>query len=189
MFGRGIARRFSSSSFPHLPGEPDMVTPSRVALAFAGALTLGTAPCAAAQTAERTANNVIYAEVLGNAITLSVNYERFMTHNLAVRVGVNPFGAIGVEGESPILIVPVMFTIVSGRSSSHAELGLGARFANRDLGTGSRRMGLEGVYPTGTLGYRFQRAEGGWVARAGFTPILMADAVFPWIGFSIGYAF
>lgn len=166
-----------------------MFTPLRVAMAFAGALTLGMAPCTAAQHVERTAKNVIYAEAGGNAILLSVNYERFLTHNVAVRVGVNTFGALGGEGESPILIVPVMFTIVSGRSSSHAELGLGARFASRDLGTSSRRMGLEGVYATGTLGYRFQRPEGGFVARAGFTPIIMADAVFPFIGLSIGYAF
>jgi hypothetical protein len=162
-----------------------MFTPLRVALAFAGAFTLGMAPCAAAQNVERTAKNVIYAEVGGNAITLSVNYERFMTHNLAVRVGVNAFGAIVVEDEPSVFIVPVMLTLVSGRSSSHAEIGLGARFSSGDI----LDMGLDGVYPTGTLGYRYQRPEGGFVARAGFTPILMADAVWPWIGLSIGYAF
>jgi hypothetical protein len=166
-----------------------MFTPSRVALAFAVALTFGMAPCTGAQRVERTARNVVYAEAGGNAILLSVNYERFLTHNLAVRVGVNTYGLAGQEDESPLFIAPVMLTIVSGRSSSHAELGLGARFANRDLGTSSHRMGLEGVYATGTLGYRFQRPEGGLVARVGFTPIIMADAVFPFIGLSFGYAF
>jgi hypothetical protein len=162
-----------------------MFTPLRVALAFAGALTLGMAPCAAAQKVERTAKNVVYAEVAGNAVTHSVNYERFITHNLAVRVGVNALEAVIPEDEP--FIAAVMLTLVSGRSSSHAELGLGARYASGDRHLVDMRV--KGVYATGTLGYRFQRPEGGWVARAGVTPVLMDGSVFPWIGLSFGYAF
>jgi hypothetical protein len=165
-----------------------MFAPLRAALALAGAFTLGMAPCAAAQKVERTAKNVIYAEALGNAVLLSVNYERMMRNYLAVRVGVNAWGVVVEEDEAPPLIVPVMLTYLSGLGSSRAEFSLGAGFSSGDFG-GWIDMDLDGVYPTATLGYRFQPPGGGFVARAGVTPILFGDGVLPWIGLSAGYAF
>jgi hypothetical protein len=166
-----------------------MFTPLRVALAVAVTLIFGMAPGAAAQKVERAAKNVVYVETLGNAVVLSVNYERMMRNYLAVRVGVNALGVVIHEDGASTLIVPVMLTYLSGLGSSRAEFSLGARFAAGDLDVGRADMDLDGVYPTATLGYRFQPREGGFVARAGFTPVLSGDGVWPWIGFSFGYAF
>lgn len=45
-----------------------------------------------------------------------------------------------------------------------------------------------GVIGTATAGYRFQRPQGGFVFRAGFTPFFDQNEFLPFAGISFGYA-
>jgi hypothetical protein len=115
------------------------------------------------------AQNVVYAELLGNALFGgSVNYERMLTPQFSARVGASPFGAF-----------PVMLNYLPGRGPHLAEAGIGV------LANGSN----ENFLGTATLGYRHQPRNGGLVLRAGWTPLIGAEGVATWVGASVGFAF
>jgi hypothetical protein len=118
---------------------------------------------------EGLARNVVYLELLGNALHGgSVNYERMLTARLSARVGASPFGG-----------VPVMVSYMPGRGHHTPELGAGLLLGASDTA----------LLGTATLGYRYQRRSGGGVYRAGLTPLIGEQGVAPWFGVSIGIAF
>ncbi|HET7229834.1 MAG TPA: hypothetical protein VFJ16_07525 [Longimicrobium sp.] len=167
------------------------------ALAAVAALTAGTA---AAQTATPTpepvagpvAKNTFYVELLGNAAVYSLNYERFFTPQLGIRVGGMFLRGEDDSGdEATIGIFPVMATYLLGEGNSHFETGLGVGIltASANIDEIDEDFSGSDLYATATLGYRYQKPTGGVIFRAGFTPAYASGTFIPWVGASVGYAF
>jgi hypothetical protein len=160
------------------------------------ALWLATARPAAAQVRARTsARNSIYAEVLGNGGLYSINYDRRLGGGGAsIRVGAASFEADGgflvsvPDERHRFLLAPVLLNLLTGAGTHHLELGggvlVGSETVTRGIGGQSERFSL--LSATGTLGYRRQPADGGFVFRIGLTPIYgfgTEEAAYPEKGF------
>jgi hypothetical protein len=165
----------------------------RTALALA--LGLAAAGSAAAQdtaAGPRVASNTFFVELGGNAAVYSLNYERFFTPKIGIRIGGMYLRADDdIGGEVGVGLIPVMATYLLGQGNSHFETGAGIGFAtagvsDTDLG---EDWGDSAVYGTATFGYRYQKPEGGVIFRAGFTPLFADGTLVPWAGISVGYAF
>ena len=152
----------------------------------------------------RTAFNAVYLELLGNGGPFSINYDRRVGEDVAVRIGFASWTAddlfLGDEAETEIITVPVTVSWLPGTPSRGVELGGGVLLGNRkqdvpfeDGSTSSTFVSL-----TGIAGYRWQPADGGWTFRVGFTPFFGlgdSDVAYPERGFfpsggvSVGYSF
>jgi hypothetical protein len=168
----------------------------RSSAALALVLALSAAGSAAAQDAAagpRVASNTFFVELGGNALAYSLNYERFFTPKIAIRIGGMYLQADSdVGGQVGVGLFPVMGTYLLGAGNSHFEIGGGiglatAGVSETDFGTDDWDDST--VYGTATFGYRYQKPEGGVMFRAGFTPLYAAGTLLPWVGVSVGYAF
>ena len=165
----------------------------RPAAALALALALTAAGSAAAQdtAAPHVASNTFFVELGGNALAYSLNYERFFTPKLGVRVGGMYLQADDDAGDQVnVGLFPLMATYLLGPGNGHFEIGGGVGLATagvEDIDIGDDRAST--VYGTATFGYRYQKPEGGVMFRAGFTPIVASGNIIPWVGVSVGYAF
>jgi hypothetical protein len=165
---------------------------SSAVLALALALSAGSAAAQDAAAGPRRAENTFFVELGGNAAIYSLNYERFFTPKLGVRVGGMYLRADDDEGaDIGVGLFPVMATYLLGEGNGHFEVGAGigiatAGVSDADLGDD---WGGSDVYGTATFGYRYQKPEGGVMFRAGFTPAIASGTVIPWAGVSVGYAF
>lgn len=175
-----------------------MVNLRRTALALAAlaTLTAGTASAQdtapAAPPAGPVAQNTFFVELLGNGLVYSLNYERFFTPQLGIRIG-GMFlrGEDDAGDEATVGIFPVMATYLLGDGNSHFETGLGVGIftASANIDEIDEDFGASDLYATATLGYRYQKPEGGVIFRAGFTPAYASGNFIPWVGVSVGYAF
>ena len=155
-------------------------------------LLLAVAGAARAQGAPApTARNAYYLEVGGNALVYSINYDRVFTDRMSGRVGVMFFGAADEEGSAGVLAAPVMANYLFGEGSGRFEAGAGILLVSGGIENveGYEDEDFSGTVGTATLGYRFQRPGGGFVFRAGLTPVFNLNGVGPWFGLSFGYAF
>ena len=120
------------------------------------------------------AKNVLYIEFLGNGGFISANYERFLTQNLSLRIGMGSlFGLVTVT-------FPVMVNYCFGKEYRF-EIGGGLLHVPEGK--------WDGTVPTATLGYRYQDITGGTVFRISFTPLINESGeIFFWGGLSFGYA-
>lgn len=144
-------------------------------------------PAARAQQEPLTALNAVYAEALGNGVYYSVNYDRMLNDRLSVRVGVMAAGSVGA---------PIMMNYLLGFGSHHLEVGLGVVFlTSADVASSGLHLhqdDLSTTMATCTFGYRYQSPGGGYVFRAGFTPLFSFSFDrngLPWAGASFGYSF
>lgn len=155
------------------------------------------------------APNTVYLEGAGNGLIYSANYDRLLTGSFGGRVG---FSYISPEQVS-VVTFPLMAYYLIGSGSNKLELDLGACvILQPDNQSFSFMSSLDdefkgnGVLGTATVGYRYQRAEGGFVFRAGLTPFFgnfvretlntadeyVTEDVFKFKlsgGISVGYAF
>lgn len=146
----------------------------------------------------RTAKNTLYLELLGNGIFYSVNYEHFLSDQLAARAGIS-YSTLTSETsgqtqkEGNFFTFPLMLNYLVGKGSSHLELGGGLSIITfSETNPESNLLDfISGttVLVTGTVGYRYQQPDGGFVFRIGFTPLTNFNVVAPWGGLSLGYAF
>src|SRR5687768_9919148 len=145
----------------------------RLSAALAAATLALSAGSAAAQDLPVTASNTFFVELGGNAAVYSLNYERFFTPQIGLRVGGMYLQADDDFGdEVAVGLFPVMATYLLGQGNGHFEVGGGlgfatAGFSSTDL---SDDFSDSAVYGTATFGYRYQKPEGGVIFRAGFTP-------------------
>jgi hypothetical protein len=167
----------------------------RSSAALALVLALSAAGSATAQdtaAGPRVANNTFFVELGGNAVAYSLNYERFFTPKIGIRIGGMYLQADDDAGtQVGVGLFPVMATYLLGAGNSHFETGAGIGFAtagvsDSDIGGD---WGDSAVYGTATFGYRYQKPEGGVMFRAGFTPVFADGTLLPWVGVSVGYAF
>jgi hypothetical protein len=152
------------------------------------------------------AQNAIYAEIGGNSGWYSLNYERFIMPDAAIRVGVSYMSVSATAGSGQNMgsanatwaTLPLMFNYLGLHAGSHAlELGGGVNmmYFSGSAATFDATAMSSGVIPVGalTVGYRFSNPEGGFVFRAGYTPLIFVTTeqkeIFHWGGMSFGYRF
>jgi hypothetical protein len=166
-------------------------------------------PPAPAESDERTANNAIYLEGLGPGLVYSINYDRSFG-DFAGRVG---FGylSLSVSGSSSdgqtqetssasFIAVPITVSYLGiGSKRNMLELGLGATIWHVGAGastidaksTSSANESATLVLPVGIVGYRYQPPGGGFLFRAGLSPLFAGSSipVLPWPYLALGGAF
>lgn len=153
-------------------------------------------------TAQPHAQNALYVELGGNGAWYTVNYERFIRSDASIRVGAMYMSITASAGDASAnatwAALPVMFQYLGVASGSHAlELAGGVSF-NYLSGTASTTEATamsSGFIPAGTatIGYRYSNPDGGFVFRAGYTPLFFVTTevkeIFHWGGMSFGYRF
>jgi hypothetical protein len=139
-----------------------------------------------------TSPNSIYLELLGNGLFYSVNYDRMFTESFGARVGIGFVQAT----EASLTTIPIMAHYLFGSGSSKLEIGFGACMLLQPEWSGISFIGSEDkeargsqILGTATLGYRYQRTDGGFVFRAGVTPIFGVIGFKLIGGLSFGYGF
>jgi hypothetical protein len=148
----------------------------------------------------RTAVNTIYAELLGNALSYSLNYERMIQDNIGLRIGVSYFAltvgsALDKNFTTSIFSMPLMGMYFVGTEASRLELGLGTTVASSSVKTvtnGSENVvgGISAII-TSTIAYRIQPPQGGFNFKIGATPYFApaTGTVMIWGGISAGFGF
>lgn len=152
---------------------------------------------AAAATPARTAHNAVYIELLGNGVLYSMNYDRMVTDDISVRVGLMYLSVSASSGDASakasLAFIPVVGNYLLGKGDHKFELGLGALlvYASASSGTSDDFVSGSGggVGGTAVIGYRYAPHDGGFVFRGGFTPVFGQGGFLPWFGLSLGYAF
>lgn len=150
--------------------------------------------------AEPRAANAIFAELLGNGLLYSLNYERFVAEqSVGLRAGASFFtrsvSRYGSSGNLTIVSFPLIVSYYSGWQSHKVQLGIGATILHTKVATDSQGIAYEGeragttVAPTVVFGYRYVPADRGFSFGVGFTPLLRASKLLPWGGASAGYVF
>jgi hypothetical protein len=156
---------------------------------------------------ERSANNAVYAEGLGPALFYSINYDRSFG-DFAGRVG---FGYLSVSASASsgstqetasasFFAVPVTVSYLGiGSKRNMLELGAGATIFHVGAGAGgfdtsgsaSATASSTFVLPVGIVGYRLQPPGGGFLLRAGISPVFAGSSipVLPWPYLALGGAF
>lgn len=165
---------------------------SVVTASFVLILALLLAPGAArAQAPAPTARNAFYVELGGNALLYTLNYDRLLTDRVSGRVGVMFLGAADEDSSAGVVGAPIMASYLWGEGNSRFETGAGLLLLSGGIENveGYEDEDFSGTVGTATLGYRYQRPAGGFVFRAGLTPIFNLGGVVPWFGVSFGYAF
>ncbi len=137
----------------------------------------------------QTAAKSVYFE-LGGAGLASVNYDmRFQKKEdgLGFKAGVGGFDIDGTQA----LFIPVGLNYLLGKDQrNYFEIGLGVTFVsiNEDYYYSGDRFST--TFGHAFFGYRLQPKNGGFLFRAGITPIFNKDGFVPyWAGVSFGYKF
>lgn len=144
--------------------------------------------------------NTIFLELGGNGLLYSLNYERVLPSDVALRAG---FGYIsvsatggGASANVSWVTIPVTFSYLGiGGGSAKLELGAGAAFT-RISGASTTSIGDEieaGVFvPLASFiaGLRIAPPGGGFNFKLAFTPFWHPDTDFtPWGGLAFGVGF
>jgi len=138
---------------------------------------------------EPSRRNTAYAEMMGNGIILSANYERQLTKTPGVGVHLG----IGLGGYGPAIPMGVKYLLEIGNQKSYLETGLGFTLAERGVWDtdhqnepGSKKY-KAALIPS--VGYRYQ-ARSGFICRINYTPVFTNWDNRPvYFGLSFGWRF
>lgn len=205
----GLLAASSAWAADPAPSTPPPVTPAAQAAAEPSAEAPAPAPPINAEE-ERTANNALYLEGLGPGLLYSVNYDRRFG-DFAGRVG---FGYISVSASAgsangttqetasaSLFTIPITLSYLGIGSKQNAlELGLGATILHAGAGASTINTSSSEtangsatlVLPDVIVGYRFQPPHGGFLFRAGLSPIIFPSSalpVLPWPYVALGGTF
>ncbi|HUX56074.1 MAG TPA: hypothetical protein VMV77_03820 [Bacteroidales bacterium] len=146
--------------------------------------------------------NAIYIEMLGQGIFYSVNYDYRLSRKISLRAGFTIWSINSID----FLLIQitdlkyksffVMGNYLTGTKSNHLELGLGLMptFYSGDVSflyflKSDSRGYISELLGTATLGYRYQRDEGGFIFRISVAPIFSTSGAVLIGGLSIGFGF
>lgn len=122
----------------------------------------------------------VYVEVGGNGLLGSLNFEQFVTDNMAIRAGAMFFPL----HYNPIFTGSIMAVWVKGKKNKpvflESGVGIGV-FSGEAFGDDHLTI----PYLTVSLGIRYQPKPKGILLRAGVSTFYW----YPWAGVSIGYTF
>lgn len=138
-------------------------------------------------------NNVIYAELGGNAYYYSINYEHSFSNYYVAR------GGMGVAPGN--FIFPLLFGKYFGNGNHHVELDLGLTYVHGEMNPNNSYQEIvtrSQYFVTGFLGYRYQNPDKKFLLRVGYTPLYKihdsyspfdSNFMFHWGGVSYGFRF
>lgn len=138
---------------------------------------------------------IIYAELLGNGIYSSLNYERIVSDNFSIRLGVgyvfsNSVSNSGGHHDYAFLPLAMVYYLVALNNSNYLELGGGALFAYSGLSSEISYETTFTIAPTAAIGYRYSPKDGGFFLSAALDIFPEpAGKIFPWGGLGVGYSF
>lgn len=120
--------------------------------------------------------NQVYLELGGCGLTYTINYERLLTKDFALRggIGITP-GLLFFDGT--MFTIPVTGSYLIGEGFSKLELGIGATYITFSdveifgLPAGSSSF----VAFDGIIGYRGGNPDGGFIFRVAFCPMYSSD--------------
>jgi len=139
--------------------------------------------------------NSVQLELFGHGLFYSINYERILLNEPKLKTSVQAGVAYYPPKTGIIdLWLPVSINQLFSFNNHHIEVGLGhvlVNEANRqtDLGVISREWN---GFSTARVGYRFQKPDGRFILRAGFTPFSnfpIGVEIYPSAGLTVGYSF
>ena len=120
--------------------------------------------------------NQVYLELGGCGLTYTMNYERFLSHNFALRggIGITP-GWFVIDGT--IFTIPITGSYLIGNGNSKFELGLGATYlTTTDIEVFGLPAGSSSLIAfDGIIGYRGGSPNGGFIFRIAFNPMYSSD--------------
>ncbi len=184
---------WAQSSPPPEPAQPLPPLPPASSAPLAQpepepAATQAAEPRSPVEPGERAAPNAIYVEGMGPAIFYSLNIEHDFG-DAAGRIGV---GGLSTGGSTWVAVPITLSYIGFGSKKNIFEIGAGAVIQYFNSNTTTLTFTSNGSpYVLGTIifGYRFQPPKGGFLLRAGFSPIFGAGGFIPWPHFALGAAF
>ncbi len=130
--------------------------------------------------------NTIYIEAAGSGVHGSLNYERFFSEEVSLRIGLGFY----VSDAELYPSVPVSLQYLKGyRNNNFFEIGVGYTWAQEDgydsLSPVTSNFNLASIL----IGYR-KYFWTDWMVKVNILPSLMANMEFyPWLGASIGKKF
>ena len=136
--------------------------------------------------------NSFYIELVGSGGLYSINYDRLFTENIGARIGFMYFDTewLLFFTDVEMFLIPTTLNFLVGSGKHKFELGAGPVFVFGSASFfGSDPVSGSGVGWTGTIGYRYQQNDGGFMWRIGFTPFLAGGELFPSGGISFGFSF
>jgi len=120
--------------------------------------------------------NTIFVELLGNGGIYSLNYDRILISKekwkLAGRAGVSYFNFFD-DFNTQFYAIPLEVSHLLGKGNHFLETGLGfTPLYKTSEGIGEININQETLFliSTARLGYRYQRKDGGFFFKAGWTP-------------------
>jgi len=149
----------------------------------------------------RTAKNAVFAEIAGNGLVYSINYERFIDDTgFGIRAGFSYISlgasAGSASAKTSWLAIPLLANYYVGSANHKLQLGLGVTllYVTSEASTSDTFGGVSGFVPlpTAAIGYRYIPARGGFNFGIGFTPFIIpgGDKSFlPWPGIGLGAVF
>jgi hypothetical protein len=137
--------------------------------------------------------NSVQVELFGHGLFYSINYERILLNGPRFKTAIQA-GLAYYPPKTSIkdLWLPVVVNQLYSFHKHHIELGFGYIFINeayRDLDNEIKSRHWTG-FLTGRIGYRYQKPQGRFLLRAGFTPIMEYSPYrdfHPVGGLAIGY--
>jgi hypothetical protein len=139
--------------------------------------------------------NAVEVEIFGHGLYYSINYERFIINGSKWKTS----GQIGFSYYPPAtgmreIWIPVLINELYSFNQHHIELGIGHIFINEtihEINSDVESRMWDG-FMTARLGYRYQKPDGRFLFRIGFTPIIEytdTNDFHPLGGISFGYNF
>lgn len=135
-----------------------------------------------------------YFEILGPGAIYSFNYDtRFQNtlNGLGGRIG---FGYISADGNG-VFSAPVMLNYLLGKEGAYFEMGLGATYISFNSAASAEDNEVlfiddSTLFGTMVFGYRKQPVDGGFMFRAGLSPVFGHGNFIPYYPYlSLGYTF
>ncbi len=117
--------------------------------------------------------NAFYAELGGNGLLFSANYDYRAGEKFGFRGGL---GYLGI-GSTGVVTIPLGINVLLGKDGKYFEMGVGATAVISDYD----------LYGTLSFSYRSQPLEGGVMWKAGITPFFNREDFVPFLGVAVGY--
>jgi len=142
--------------------------------------------------AKHTGNKILFAEIGGPGIAISINYDqRFdktRKDGFGFRAGLGYFAA----GNNTVFTIPVQVNYLYGKDGKYLELGIGTTFINsRGDNYSSPTWEFDtvtGLAATAVIGVRYEPSKA-LNFRLGYVPIVSSYGLINAGGFSVGYTF
>ena len=147
-------------------------------------------------TAVKAIRHLCYLEIAGIGGYGSLNYENipYQKNNfmLSIRSGISTYHLTDFMNKfNPDIIIPLAVNVIYGKNHC-IEFGLGQTITSIVHSDPINFMQSRSIKLSSnlTLGYRYQKTQGGIVFRGGYMPIIENNKYFRhWAGISFGYAF